>query len=75
MRKINNKKKFIYLISPVRIRNNIFYSDLDRILKSRKIKYFQLRLKNESKLKKILIGKKIRKICKKNKVKFIVVYF
>ncbi len=72
MRKINKKKKFIYLISPVRIRNNEFYSDLDRILKSRKIKYFQLRLKNESKLKKITIGKKIRKICKKNKVKFIV---
>ena len=41
-------------------------------MKSNKFRYFQLRLKKE-KIKKIInIGKKIRKICRKNKVKFIV---
>ena len=69
--KIRNKR-FVYLISPNKIKNNSFYKDLDLVLKSNKIRYFQLRLKKE-KIKKIIsIGKKIRKICRKNKVKFIV---
>ena len=42
------------------------------VLKSKKIKFFQLRLKNESIKNKFIIAKKILKICKKNKVKFIV---
>ena len=66
-----NKKKFIYLISPNKILNS-FYSDLKLVLKTKKVSFFQLRLKNYSLKKKIIIGKKIKNICKKNKVKFII---
>ena len=66
-----NKKKFIYLISPNKILNS-FYRDLKLVLKTKKVSFFQLRLKNYSLKKKIIIGKKIKKICKKNKVKFII---
>ncbi len=66
-----NKKKFIYLISPNNITKN-FYQILNEVLKSGKISFFQMRLKNYSFEKKILIGKKIRHLCKKNNVKFIV---
>ena len=65
------KKKFIYLISPNKI-NDSFYLDLDKVFKSKKISFFQLRLKKEKFEKKILIGKKIKKICKKNNVKFLI---
>jgi thiamine-phosphate pyrophosphorylase len=66
-----SKKKFIYLISP----NNItpqFYQELRKIMKTKKISFFQLRLKKYSLEKKILIGRKIKKICKKNNVKFLI---
>ena len=66
-----NKKKFIYLISPNKIPNS-FYKNLKLVLKTRKVSFFQLRLKNYSLKKKIIIGKKIKNICKKNKVKFII---
>ena len=66
-----NKKKFIYLISPLKI-NKYFYSDLINILKQEKVSFFQLRLKKENFKKKIIIGKKIKDICKKFKVKFII---
>ena len=66
-----NKKKFIYLISPNKIVNS-FYNNLKLILKTKKVSFFQLRLKNYSIKKKIIIGKKIKNICKKNKVKFII---
>ena len=66
-----NKKKFIYLISPNKIRNS-FYTDLNKILKLNKVSFFQLRLKKEKFKKKVLIGKKIKKICKKNNVKFLI---
>ena len=66
-----NKKKFIYLISPSKIRKS-FYNDLIKILKLKKVSFFQLRLKNFSFEKKILIGIKIKKICKKYKTKFLV---
>tara|TARA_Y100001960_G_scaffold115032_1_gene123162 strand:- start:1279 stop:1812 length:534 start_codon:yes stop_codon:yes gene_type:complete len=42
------------------------------VLKTRKVKYFQLRLKNKKQKTKISIGKKIKKICKKYNVKFLV---
>ncbi len=42
------------------------------MFKTKKISFFQLRLKNQSLKNKITIGKKILKICKKHKVKFIV---
>ena len=66
-----NKKKFIYLISPNKIHNN-FYKNLDTVLVTNKVSFFQLRLKKYSFKKKIFIGKKIQKICKKYKVKFLV---
>ena len=65
-------KKFIYLISPNKITSKLFYDNLNLVLKSNKVKFFQLRLKKESNKKKTIIAKKILKICKKNKVKFIV---
>ena len=66
-----NKKKFIYLISPNRI-NNQFYNLLNKVLASKKISFFQLRLKKYSFIQKSLIGKKVKKICKKNNVKLLI---
>ena len=66
-----NKKKFIYLISPNKISDN-FYNDLTLVLKTHKVSFFQLRLKKYPLKKKIIIGKKIKDICKKYKVKFII---
>ena len=66
-----NKKKFIYLISPNKI-TNLFYTNLNLVLKTGKVSFFQLRLKSYSQNKKMIIGKKIKNICKKNKVKFII---
>ena len=42
------------------------------ILKRKKVSFFQLRLKKENFKKKLLIGRKIKKICKKFNVKFII---
>ena len=66
-----NKKKFLYLISPIKI-TELFYTELEDILKLRKVSFFQLRLKNEKLKNNLSIAKKIKKICKKYKVKFIV---
>ena len=66
-----NNKKFIYLISPLKI-NKFFYKDLIEVLKHKKVGFFQLRLKNYELKKKLLIGKKTKKICKKFNVKFLV---
>ena len=66
-----NKKKFIYLISPNQIKSK-FYLNLDKILKTGKVSFFQMRLKKYSLNQKILIGKKIKKICKKYDVKFLI---
>ena len=66
-----NKKKFVYLISPNEIRNS-FYGDLIEVLKSKKVSFFQLRVKNKSFKNKLDIGKKIQKICKKYKTKFLI---
>jgi thiamine-phosphate pyrophosphorylase len=65
-------KRYIYLISPQNIRNIKFYKELDQVLKTKKVKYFQLRLKEISKTKLIKIAKKIKKITKKNKVKLLI---
>ena len=66
-----NKKKFIYLISPTKI-NSAFYKNLHKVLSSKKVSFFQLRLKKESFKKKYAIGKKVKKICKKFNVKFLI---
>jgi len=65
-------KKFVYLISPDRIENEKFYTNLVLVLSSGKVSFFQLRLKKETDLNKLIIGKKIKKICKKYKVKFLI---
>ncbi len=69
--KIQNKR-FVYLISPTKIPNNTFFKTLELVLKSKKVSFFQLRLKNEKLSKEILISKKIIKICRKYGVKFLV---
>ena len=66
-----NKKKFIYLISPNKIYKK-FFKDLQKVLETGKINFFQLRLKKYSFKHKILIGKKIKNICKENNVKFLI---
>ena len=66
-----NKRKVIYLISPLKI-DNTFYQNLKRVLRQKKVSFFQLRLKKEKFKKKLIIGKKIKKICKKFKVKFLI---
>ena len=65
-------KKFIYLISPTKIENERFYIDLSLIFSLKKISFFQLRIKKETNKNKLIIGKKIHKICKKYKVKFLI---
>ena len=64
-------KKFIYLISPNKINLN-FYSDLNKVLKYKNVKFFQLRLKDVNKSSQIKIARKIQKIVLKNNVKFII---
>ena len=66
-----NKKKFIYLISPLKIKKS-FYSDLIKVFKTNKVSFFQLRLKRKSFKQKLIIGKKIKKICKNFNVKFLI---
>ena len=66
-----NKKKFIYLISPNKI-TKYFYKHLAAVLKSKKVSFFQFMLKNDSFKKKIIIGKKVKKICKRYQTKFLI---
>ena len=66
-----NKKKFIYLISPNKISAH-FYKNLNEVLLTGKVGFFQMRLKKYSLKQKFLIGEKIKLICKKNNVKFLV---
>ena len=45
---------------------------MEKLFKTKKISFFQLRLKNNTFKEKLIIGKKVNKICKKYNVKFIV---
>ena len=72
MNQSKENKKFIYLISPNKIKDENFYSNLALVLSSGKVSFFQLRLKKETNQSKLIIGKKIKKICKKYKVKFLI---
>jgi len=65
-------KRYIYLISPQKIRGVKFYKELNKVLKTNKVKYFQLRLKKISNSNLLKVSKKIKKIVKKNKVKFLI---
>ena len=64
-------KRFLYLISPSKINVN-FYKDLEDIFSTKKVKYFQIRLKKYSDSKIIRISKKVRTLTKKYKVKLII---
>jgi len=64
-------KRLVYLISPNKINQN-FYTSLDKVLSLKKVKFFQLRLKNVSQKDLISISKKIKKITSKHKVIFII---
>ena len=72
LKQSKTNKKFVYLISPNKIKDESFYTNLALVLSSKKISFFQLRLKNETNLNKLIIGRKIKKICKKYKVKFLI---
>ena len=65
-------KKFNYLISHQKIKGIKFYKKLDQVLGTKKVKYFQLRLKKTPTSKLIKIAIKIKKITKKNKVKLLI---
>ena len=65
-------KRYIYLVSPQRIKGVSFYNELDQVLKTNKVGYFQLRLKKISTKNLLIISKKIKKIVKKNNVKFLI---
>jgi len=69
--RIRSLKRLVYLVSPNKIYPN-FYKDLDKVLSSKKVAFFQLRLKKESKKLIVKISKKIKIITKKYKVKFII---
>ena len=64
-------KRLVYLISPNKIDKN-FYSNLDKVLSYKNVKFFQLRLKNVKKKSLLYISKKIKNITSKHKVKFII---
>jgi len=65
-------KRYIYLISPQRIRGKKFFDELNEVLKTNKVEYFQLRLKKIPELSLIKISKKIKKIVRKNNVKLLI---
>ena len=69
MKKTN---RFIYLISPNKVLPINFYKNLEKVFKTNKIFYFQLRLKKINKRKIFEISKKIKKLTKKYKIKFII---
>ena len=65
-------KRYIYLISPQKIRGVKFYKELHKVLKTKKVKYFKLRLKKISTLNLLKISRKVKKIVKKYNVKFLI---
>ncbi len=67
----DNKQKFIYLISPPKIYKS-FYTDLVNVIKQNKVGFFQLRLKKDNFKNKLLIGRKLKKICKRFNIKFVI---
>ena len=66
-----NLKRLVYLISPNKIYPN-FYIDLNKVLESKKVSFFQLRLKENTPNEVIRIAKKIKVITKRYNVKLII---
>ena len=71
-KRLKKLKRYIYLISPQTIKGGKFYNDLNLVLKTKKVRYFQLRLKKTSTPNLLKISKKIKKIVNKNNVKFLI---
>ena len=66
-----NLRGLVYLISPNKIYPN-FYIELNKVLASKKVSFFQLRLKNKSTNDIIKIAKRVKAITQKHKVKLII---
>ena len=66
-----NLKRLVYLISPNKIYPN-FYVELNKVLASKKVSFFQLRLKKKPLNEVIKIAKRIRNITQKHNVKLII---
>ena len=60
------------MLSPEKFREEKFYKKLNNVLKTNKVKYFQLRIKKISNFKLLKISRKIKRITTKNKVKLII---
>ncbi len=69
---MKKNRKFIYLLSPNKLKNELFFTDLKRVFSTNKISFFQLRIKNENSTKIFKIAKKVKKICKQFNVKLII---
>ena len=63
-------KRFVYLISPNTIYKN-FYIDLEKVLATKKVKFFQLRLKKTSNNKIVQIARKVKILTRKHSVQLI----
>ena len=66
-----NLRGLVYLISPNKIYPN-FYIELNKVLASKKVSFFQLRLKNKSTNDIVKIAKRVKAITQKHKVKLII---
>ena len=66
-----NLKRLVYLISPNKIYPG-FYIELNKVLASKNVSFFQLRLKNKSMSEIIETVKKIKVITQRHKVKLII---
>ena len=66
-----NLKRLVYLISPNKIHPG-FYTELNKVLTSKNVSFFQLRLKNKSTSEIVKIAKKIKVITKRHNVKLII---
>jgi thiamine-phosphate pyrophosphorylase len=66
-----NLKRLVYLISPSKIYPK-FYIDLNKVLASKKVSFFQLRLKNMTPQEITKIARKLKNITQKYNVKLII---
>ena len=71
------KKKFLYLITPPelltqRLPLKNYLITLDQVLKTKKVKFLQLRLKNKKEIQVLYVLKKINLLCKKYKTIFFI---
>ena len=66
-----NLKRLVYLISPSKIYPK-FYIDLNKVLASKRVSFFQLRLKNMTPREVTKIARKLKNITQKYNVKLII---